>query len=419
MPTERNAAPARTWFVALGAALALCCAAERGMAQEQTSADSAAYADTGFVDYGFEPLPDDEVWTPPLDLRAAIKLLPYLHYNRVDEWTPGIRFGYTPEVGWHPRFEIQTAFALDGSDRSYYSMEVAQPFLSERRALVGFRLSRFTDTDDEWRIGSLENTLATLFARFDYRDYYERDGIAWFVEARPFEEWSATLRYESHAHTDLSDPDPDAWSVLRQHSPWRANPSIQEGQMRAVTGELRWTRGSPEPGREGLGAALAVESAGRGLDGDFVFTRWIGEARAAVLPWKRLSVAGRARAGTTGAGTLPPQRAFAVGGISTLRAHSFKTHVGDHMLLANAEVGYMVWKGKQRTLVKSDVQALAFLDTGEAWAGPSFDPSSRQFLTDAGLGVAVGEGRLRVYAAVDLRDTDAPVHWTVRLGRPF
>jgi outer membrane protein assembly factor BamA len=421
MPTERNAAPARAVMVALGMALLLCGAAADARADQADATEAAAeaMADTAFADDGFEPLPDDEEWIPPIDARGSVRLLPYLHFNRVDEWTPGIRFGYVPTLGWLPRFDIKVAFALDGSDRSMYALELAQPFLSDRRASAGFTLSRFTDSNDEWRVGSLENTLAAVLDRYDYRDYYERDGIAWFLESQPIDGVSATVRYESHRHVDLSDPDPEAWSVLRQESAWRPNPPIQEGLLRAVSAEARYTLGTPQMGHSGAGVGLAVESAGRDLDGDFVFTRWTSEARGAVKPLKRLSIAGRMRAGTTGAGTLPPQRTFAVGGISTLRAHALKTHAGDHMFLANAEVGYIVWRGRQRTLVKNDVQALAFLDTGDAWAGSSFDLSKRQFLTDAGLGVALGEGRLRLYAAVDLRDTDAPVHWTLRLSRPF
>jgi outer membrane protein assembly factor BamA len=208
--------------------------------------------------------------------------------------------------------------------------------------------------------------------------------------------------------------------VFRHKSAWRANPAIDEGRMRSVIVALELDgRDNPSDPRRGGWLHLETETSGPRLRSDFTFTRYQAEARGYLPLTFGMDVRARLLAGTTGAGTLPYQKEFAVGGISTLRAHNYKYSRGNHVFLANAEYGLLLWRGRQRSGVRTNVKLLAFLDVGQAWQGPVYDLARRQMAVDAGLGLGLSDGRVRVYGARDLSAQGSGILWTVRLARPF
>jgi outer membrane translocation and assembly module TamA len=135
--------------------------------------------------------------------------------------------------------------------------------------------------------------------------------------------------------------------------------------------------------------------------------------RAVVRTRVRLSPKQDARArlvgGSTLDGTLPPQKLWYLGGISTLRGEDFKERQGDQFLLANAE--YYV-------LVRRNVWGFGFLDWGSAWFGKD-NIDRQQFLLDGGLGVRIGQGPLALTAARNLQETHAAIHVLVRFSETF
>src|SRR5439155_19969379 len=87
-------------------------------------------------------------------------------------------------------------------------------------------------------------------------------------------------------------------------------------------------------------------------------------------------------------GILPPQRAFAIGGIGSIHGYDFKQSVGDTIALINLE--YAVgWH--------SGVQLIGFLDAGRTTRrGTEFVPSSisDQWLKGIGWGIGLGGTRI-------------------------
>jgi hypothetical protein len=345
---------------------------------------------------------------------------PDLSFNRVDGWTPGVRFGARPAEGWFPRFSVRVAAALNRHPRGLYELEIAQPLLPQRRLLLGWQARRATDDEDADRVGAIENSLSSFFFRFDYQDYFVREGISLFAEGHPLPWVSAAAVYADHQYSSLADPEPDAGTVFRHKSPWRPNPAIDEGRMRSVIVQVVLDgRDDPTNPRRGAWLRLETEASGPRLESDFTFTRYEAEARGYVPLTFGMDLKARLLLGTTGAGTLPYQKEFAVGGISTLRAHAYKYSRGDHVFLANAEYGVLLWRGRQRSGVRTNVKLLGFMDVGQAWQGPAYDLARRQMAVDAGLGLGLSDGRLRVYAARDLSAKGSGILWTVRLANPF
>ena len=371
-------------------------------------------------DFGFQEFPDTQTSEEPPALEGAIHYGPYLHYNRVDQWALGIDMGFRPAAGWYPRWNVRVVHAFNRGHRGLYVLEGAQPLLSRRRLLVGAQVRRFTDTEDEWRAPGFENFLSAFLFHFDNRDYFEARGTTIFAEGRPAPSLGAWLGYSDLEIESIPNLAPGSRSAFRRDEPWRPNPPVEEGVERLVRGEITVEgRDNQAAPRRGGWLRLGVQSTGPKLKSDFLFTRYEAEARGYVPLGPSMRFKTRVWAGTTGAGTLPSRKDFAVGGISTLRAHPFKERRGDHVFLVNSEYAVQVWRGRQRSGVKTNVWLLAFSDLGQAWDAPAYDLAHQRLAWDGGVGVAIADGRLSVYGAHDLHDGDAGIVWSVRLASPF
>jgi hypothetical protein len=86
--------------------------------------------------------------------------------------------------------------------------------------------------------GELLVTLFNLLDRYDYRDYFYRDGWSATLSYDPWMLFPMSVRYAEdryyNAHT-VGD-----WSIFNTDRPYRANPSINEGSIRSVTGTLQF-----------------------------------------------------------------------------------------------------------------------------------------------------------------------------------
>ena len=412
--------------VAIGGGRAAPAAAQEASVPEPAAAadtlafqEDAAWAADSVV---FQDFPEDDLAWLKGEAVEGVVYQPELAFNRVDGWTFGGHIGCKPSAGWMPRFDARVAVASDRGHRGIYVLEIAQPVLPGRRLLLGWQQRRWTDgmEGDDERVGSTENFASAFLFRRDYRDYVERDGTSLFAQAAPLPWLAVGATYASHEYRSLPDVTPNPSTVFRKDSPWRSNPAADEGRMQsAVFDAVVDRRDKASAPRRGGWLRLECETSGPDLHSDFTFTRYQAEARGYMPLTFGLDLKGRLLVGTTGAGALPVQKEFAVGGISTLRGHSYKHHRGDHVFLFNAEGGLLLWRGRQRSGVRADVRLLAFADIGQAWQGKSYDLASRQMMSDAGLGLGIAEGRIRLYAAHDLRDADSGFLWTLRLDNPF
>jgi hypothetical protein len=397
--------------------LCLAFSSAPALAQDSTSVTAAAMSDSAF---GFQEFTDTQTSPEPPPAENNVSYAPYVHYNRVDQWAIGVQMAYKPEAGWYPRFRFRVAETFNRDHRGLYIFDAAQPVLPGRKLLVGFESRRFTDSEDDWRVGSLENTLSALLYKFDYKDWFETSGTRFFLEGHPWESVSAEVAYASLDIVSIPNTASGTDALLRNGAEWRPNPAVVAGREQSVRGDIVWDRRDvPELPRRGGWARVGAWTTGPGLHSDFTFTRYDAELRGYLPLTEGMQLKGRLWAGTTGAGTLTTREEFAVGGISSLRAHPYKSQRGDQMFLANAEYGYQVWRGRQRTGVKSNVWLLAFSDFGQAWDASSYDLSRQQILWDGGLGASISDNRLQVFAAHDMHDSKAGVVWSVRISSPF
>jgi len=403
----------RVWL-----ALVLCMlAAAPARAQDSTAVESSAASDSAF---GFQEFTDTGTANEQQPVASAVSYAPYFHYNRVDQWAIGVQMAYAPSAGWYTRFRFRVAETFNRDHSGLYVLEAAQPVLPGRRLLLGFEARRFTDSEDDWRVGSLENTLSALLFKYDYKDWYETAGTRFFAEGHPWRSVEVNVAWASLDIASIPNTASGTDALLRNGAEWRPNPAVAEGTEQSVRGDIVWDRrDAPQAPRRGGWARVGAWTTGPNLHSDFTFTRYDAELRGYLPLNPGMQLKGRVWAGTTGAGTLTTREEFAVGGISSLRAHPYKTRRGDNLFLANVEYGVQVWRGRQRTGVKSNVWLLAFSDFGQAWDAPHYDLAGQPILWDGGLGASISDNRVQLFAAHDMHDSKAGVVWTLRISSPF
>ena len=388
-------------------------------------ADSAAIPTDWTVDEGggfdlvFDDLRDEDLDVKE-DYSGAFKLWPYLHYNRVDAFALGLEFGFAPDRGWYPAFDFRFVHAFNRDHQWLYVFGFRQPVCPDRRVVVGVESRLFTDHFDGDRVASAENFFSALLFKYDYRDYFERRGASYFVEGKLLPKLKTRLAYERHRYTSIPETASGTWSVFRNSRTWRENPSVDEGRLGSVVWDAQFESRPPEESyRDGVALRGGLEIASKGVGSDRTYSSYYAEGSGHWSPIANLRFKGRLLFGTTGVGSLPFQKQFAIGGISTLRGHPYKSSRGDQMLLGNAETQLRLLRGRERAGVRTDLRAVAFLDVGQAWLGDSFDLSKQAIQVDAGLGLAAADERLALYVAQNLRSSKFDPLFSFRLSQPF
>ncbi|UCF78751.1 MAG: BamA/TamA family outer membrane protein [Candidatus Eiseniibacteriota bacterium] len=327
-------------------------------------------------------------------------------YDRVDGFALFFHQEFSHSEKLYPRVQLFEGYGF-GRENWQYRADFEQPLFSQESFSFGASLYLFTDTYDMEVMGTLENTLSSLFFKRDCRDYLEREGGSVFARQKVGGLHTATVEYAEETHRSLGSI---AKGLFFRHSrDFRENPPVDEGKWAITTVAYEFDSRD----EEGLSHAqywhrVKFES-GRNKDvADSDYDMLAADLRAylTLSPGQRLRT--RLQYGATPAGTLPFQKEFGVGGIGTLGAHSFKKYRGDHMLLLNVE--YVI------NVVKR-FQLIIFTDVGKAWFGRDALKDQRMEL-DVGLGIGREEG-LRLCVARTPRDEAGGLSWILRLNHPF
>jgi hypothetical protein len=339
-------------------------------------------------------------------------------YNRVDRLRLGVGYQIQSEQPMLPRVGARIEYPFD-RDVVLYGIQFEQPLLRPGRLALGVSMVRVTDHSDLQQVEDLENSLALLLARQDYRDYFEREGYGAYLSWRvpDFSTVSAHIRNDDYRSLPLI---PGTRSWFYRDRELRDNPAIADGQAHTLILRLERLAHRTHRTRAGFYHWVDVERAGHGLGGDFEYTRLLGDFRSVIRLSPATSLSVRFVGGHTFDGTLTPQKVFAVGGVDGLRAHPFGTYRGDEMLLSQAEYTVGLWRIRSR-IAEGGLHAIAFVDVGRAWSDPDhhWDVGSQRIETDGGFGLSTSEDNLRVYFAKNLREPDSDFVVSVRLQRPF
>lgn len=252
-----------------------------------------------------------------------------------------------------------------------YQIGLQRWFGDVNRFTVGTEAHRLTDTQDEWVISSIENSLAALFLKEDFQDFYRREGFSVFASQNfsPVFQLRGEYRRDDVANMENKNN----WALFGNKKKYRPNPlALPAGLKKLDLGSLvghvtidsRNDRHSPDKGWyiDAMG-----EISGQNVQSDLEFERYILEVQHyQPIGWnENLNI--RLRAGTS-SGDLPPMYWYDLGGISTLSGYRYKEFTGNRMVLGNLE--YVLRTANMShldLLFLNSFNLILFVDSGYAW----------------------------------------------------
>lgn len=325
-------------------------------------------------------------------------IVPSPLFTRIDGWA--LPLGAELTLFDHRAFDHLNVYAVGtyglASERGRFALGARKPVFGRRRLTLGYEFHDLTDTDDFFRVNGLERWPGTPLYFETLADYYRRRGHEAYAFWRPSPNLHAGVSYRADRFESLP--------VGIDDEDIRPNPPVADGPMRSllVTGRWSWDSGlSPDWAAERDSFLLrslqgdlfqrdqAVRAEGTlevadadALGGDFTFTRFVGQLRAARRVSAHQTLFGRLLLGRSG-GDLPPQRRFALGGEGALRGRPTKAYEGDQVALVTVEHAYepLRWPA-----------VIVFYEGGQT----SSDTGSSGWKSDVGVALAWPPGGRRL-----------------------
>ena len=337
--------------------------------------------------------------TPYQQESAAHRAAPPVRYNRVEGVVVGLQrdpLSYTSDDRTRLFGQLAYAFGLD--DVRYTIGAESRLYKTDPVSLtLGVQYHEQTLSPDRWKTSYLENSLASIGFADDFFDYYEAEGLSVYATQTLPHTVQVTAGVRAEAHRSLTRQ--TDWSVF-QSGTFRSNPAIEEGDLRALFGEV--TAGTiSDPGGLPSGVALRLAATvADGIGGDFSFYQYEADARGflPLTPETRLGLRLRGGYATS---TAPPQSQFALGGVGSIRGYGQNPFRGTRMLLANAE--YLIDGATLFDGVLDDLFVGGLFDAG--WVGDPGTPFRMDdVLPSAGVSIGLDERSTRLDVVWPLRD---------------
>jgi hypothetical protein len=406
-------------------------------------------------------------------IRTTLSLSTGGTYNRI-EGLPilfGPLFEFRPSSRSYARIDLRGILRTAGEDtdlRSDFGY-VARADLRFGRSLnfgFGGRLYSEVEPIEDQPLSAAESGWSAFLLQRDYRDYYERQGVAGFA----FGQLARALRLEVSLSRDAerSVRATDPWSLLRNSDRWRRNPLIDDGHY-FITGvqadfDTRNDHDRPTTGwmiRAGFEHLTSDDIAPVALPtvvrpspptgGGYATDRISLDVRRYSRLTPALRVNARIRAdGWIAGDRLPVQRRVSLGGPDLLPGFDFRSStcaprgfndpaepaLCDRMIATQVEVrtrlglnlGYRMpdreGSRRARFIGIEEADLVFFTDAGKAWlagGGPGQVPVNRlpvlrEWALDIGVGLDAGE--LGAYLAKSISEGE-PIRFVVRLQRRF
>lgn len=354
-------------------------------------------------------------------------------YNRVEGLFLGLRLDrddWKEKSAW---FDLY-GHAGYGFSRKHgcYQIGLERSFFGKWGPILGVEAHDMVHTEDEWIIPTFENSLAALFLREDFQDYYRREGFSGYLSHDISEYLTLTGEFRKDHHYNLKKK--TNWSIFGGDKKFRENPLIDEIEFKSAIAKLTFdTRNSYKYPDQGWFVNLIGEFAREDFNTNGVdFDRYIVDIRRYQPITYGENLDFRLRAGSS-RGDLPTQLQFDLGGLSTIRGYKFKEFANDsinefnRMLLGNIEYRIHGRRNPLNRFMGGEVSLILFADAGYVWsvadtaeANDGFDSLDWDDLyTSIGFGIGNQDGNVRLNFAKRMDRKGEPIVVTFRINRPF
>lgn len=348
--------------------------------------------------------------------------LPMIHFNRVNGLFLGLR---SERMQWHNYNNFLSVPGIrphgligfgTATGRWEYALGLEKLLGRNEHFMIGAEFHRATATEDFWRVGLIESAFTSLFASYDYPDYFQMEGFGAYgaVRTRRFLEAAISYNVDTFSSLDLQT----RYSFFGYQRTYRPNPGIDPSMdeakiQRIALGATFNPRKIILARNFTFTASAKVELADNpGFDNDFSYNRYTSELKfyfnfepGSVLKW-------RVKGGAI-TGEAPHFKQFHLGGIGSLRATPYKAFSGNQTFLSNLEVHFGRITGRPENWINFDsFHITLFLDSGWASFNESLKNDPNPFMSrrriqlkdlkhDAGIGAGSGLLRLELAWPVD------------------
>jgi hypothetical protein len=404
-------------------------------------------------------------------IRTTLSLATGGTYNRI-EGLPllfGPLFELRPSSSTYARIDLRGILRTAGQadDRSDFGYVARADFRVVGREEYGVsgRVYSQIDPFEDQPLSSSESGWSAFLLQRDYRDFFQRKGVAGTIYVQPHRAWRFELGMSRDAQRSVRITDP--CSLFQNSDQWRRNPLIDDGHYfttgvqvdfdtrndrdRPTTGWMIRTRFEHLTSDDIAPIALPLTvRPNPQTGGGYSSGRLSLDARRYARLTPKLQVNARVRAdGWVEGDRLPIQRRASLGGPDLLPGFDFRAFtcaprgfsdpadpaLCDRMIVTQLEVrtrvglnlGYRLPDregGRGRLIGIEEADLVVFGDAGKAWlagSGPGQVPVNRlpvldEWAFDAGVGLDAGG--IGAYLAKSLSEQE-PVKFVVRLQRRF
>jgi hypothetical protein len=340
-------------------------------------------------------------------------------YQRVDGSVLWLTAKYRTSYAYVPNLDVRFGYGWV-SERGTVEVDFLQPLVASKALGVGALYTHGTAYENQSGIGWRENTLAALLFRHDFNDYYKIEAIEPYLRVRlpGYVTLRASYAFEEYGSLNTQTD----WSFFTAGlDRFRENPELfllndpeasGDGVLHAARLDIvHDSRRARHVGTVGSYLRGFLEVG----DGDYSYARWVADGRAYLRLGPPVHLAARfAMAGRFGNEMIPSQKLFYLGGLGTVRGHSFRAYSGDHAMLGSLEYTLLFWK--------QNYGALFFYDAGTAWK--STEPyeeglGNTPFLQSLGVGLKTADDDFQILFAKPVGEVTGNWETTVRLERTF
>ncbi len=369
-----------------------------------------------FGQFGYEKFDDD-----PYTEYKPIDFFSQPYYNRVE----GVVLHGGVFLRQVPVLPIVTSVELAFATRTnswHYNFGLQQwLFTNRRRMLLRLNFFQETRTNDSWKIGRMENSLAGVFMHEDFHNHYAVKGFSIAADQKVFRRNLLRIIYSQHRYSSMPVNTSFAGSLFDWSKSYAPNPAITEGDEHSV--QVRMLIDERDN--------AFFPTSGFYFEG--VYERTFGDFETngifinSVIYYPTINTQKFILVGNLGLrkGSLARQHLMTIGGIGSLRAFPDNYHIGQNLVMYRIVYhfgGYFFQKSPFKYMPTSDAASFAvFWESGNAWYADK--PKRRiyhgifkpQLLGDAGMSLLLADGILRVDIARQLLNGDGDWRLTFRL----
>jgi len=338
-----------------------------------------------------------------------------LRYNRVEGWHIGAKYNLFNLKDGKIRTELSTGYGIT-SNIGTYSIGMKYQVPSSIGVEGGVFYFRDVGTNDLNIMGRTENSLATLFAKEDFLNYYIGRGIVSNVIYRRSRKHEISGSFHIINYKNIRSHDVFSFSdIISIDKSFSANPVVLVGEERKLLfGYTYDSRINQFMLTDNFVVSVEIEKSGDQFGGDFEYNGY----RIGIKKYKRtfgpqmLVIRGLLGVRDRNVGE---QFLYDLGGIGTLRGYGHKEFTGNRVGMINIDYLFnraLIKKLPLRSLpFYTTMSLIAFFDAG--WTNLGKSPLNRSSSFDIsdiksniGIGYSFGRDLVRINLAKRLDGGD-------------